>query len=113
MIPDRLAWFSIGAMCAFMICGWPWHPRFSRYERRRRGSNPPAPGRKLPPPPGPTFTEGRVQGGNRNGGPSGKKPLIKPQPQGGRMVGDDLCPPPIRGSESPLSEFGPGEMPLG
>jgi hypothetical protein len=33
MIPERLAWFCIGAMCAFVICGWPWHPRFSRYSR--------------------------------------------------------------------------------
>jgi hypothetical protein len=37
----------------------------------------------------------------------------KPKPHGGRMVGDDLCPPPIRGSESSLSEFGPNDMPLG
>jgi hypothetical protein len=42
------------------------------------------------------FTEGRVQRGQGNGGPSTEKPAIvaKPQPHGGRMVGDDLCPPP-------------------
>lgn len=40
------------------------------------------------------FIEGRVQRGNGNGGPSITKPPIKPQPSGGRMVGDDLCPPP-------------------
>jgi hypothetical protein len=44
----------------------------------------------------PPFTEGGVQRGQGNGGPSTEKPAIvaKPQPHGGRMVGDDLCPPP-------------------
>lgn len=57
---DRLAWFSIGALCAFVICGWPWHPRFSRYERLRRGSNPPPPGGKPTPPPGPPSVDLRA-----------------------------------------------------
>ena len=36
MIPDPLAWFSIGALFGLVICGWPWHHRFSRYSRSSR-----------------------------------------------------------------------------
>jgi hypothetical protein len=51
MIDPRLAWFAIGALFGAALFGWPWHPRFNRYSRR--GSNPPSPGRKPAPPPGP------------------------------------------------------------
>jgi hypothetical protein len=167
---DRLAWFSIGALCAFVICGWPWHPRFSRYERLRRGSNPPPPGGKPTPPRGPhgllipppdvaeainrqldrkiAAERYRRRAAPPSGPPSvdfralcaelvqaweegfdvagpmqrarailarqgGRPTPAKPQPTGGRLIRGDRCPPPIRGSESPLSEFGPGETPLG
>ncbi len=53
MIDPRLAWFAAGATCSAVLFGWPWHPRFSRYSRR--GSNPPAPDRKPPPPAGPPI----------------------------------------------------------
>jgi hypothetical protein len=100
---DRLAWFAMGAVFSLVLCGWPWHPRFRPYSRR--GSNPPPPGRKPAPPAGPPcnggeitlaqweamrthFTEGRVQRGNGNGGPSTEKPQIvaKPKPHGGRLL---------------------------
>ena len=81
MIEPRLASFAMGATFGMLLCGWPWHPRFSRYSRmqdpdwrrsfshentnppsgdpplvlRRRGSNPPAPDRKPPPPAGPPI----------------------------------------------------------
>ena len=47
MIDPRLAWFAMGATFGMVLCGWPWHPRFSRYTR-------PAPRwQTLPPPPAP------------------------------------------------------------
>jgi hypothetical protein len=110
---DRLAWFSIGALCAFVICGWPWHPRFSRYERLRRGSNPPPPGRKPAPPPGPPSVDFRAlcaelvrawEEGFDVAGPMQRARAIlarqkerptpaKPQPTGGRLIRVDRCPP--------------------
>ena len=89
MIPDRLAWFAMGATVALTLRGWPWHPRFRPYSRR--GSNPPPPGRKPASPAAPPplrFTEGRVQLGQGNGGPTTEKPPIvaKPQPHGGRLL---------------------------
>ena len=146
MIDPRLAWFSMGAVFSAVLFGWPWHPRFSRYSRR--GSNPPSPDRKPPPPPlaghagwfinnpvqiaecggpctsgpshcdcgalwldlpsakaiadkswaearrakfidpslGVSWDEGHTQRGNGSGGPTTPKPLIKPQPSGGRMI---------------------------
>ena len=73
----------------------------------RRGSNPPPPGRKPAPPAGPPcnggeitlaqweamrtpFTEGPVQRGNGNGGPTTPKPPIKPQPSGGYLTREGL-----------------------
>ena len=35
MIDPRLASFAIGATFGLVLCGWPWHPRFSRYSFRR------------------------------------------------------------------------------
>jgi hypothetical protein len=35
-MPDQLAWFAIGALFGLLLCGWPWHPRFSRYGRRTK-----------------------------------------------------------------------------
>jgi hypothetical protein len=74
-VVSMLAGFAGG----MAIAGWP---------RRRRGSKPAPPGRKPAPPagPGPALTEGRVQRGQGNGGPTTPKPPIKPQPTGGRMV---------------------------
>jgi hypothetical protein len=94
---------------------------------RRRGSNPPPPGRKPAPPAGPPeqpltaqlirywaweqeqvrrawlddpirFDEGQTQRSHGHGGPTTPKPPIKPQPHGGRQVGDLLKPqfPPPR-----------------
>jgi hypothetical protein len=31
----RLSWFAMGAVFGLVLCGWPWHPRFSRYSCRR------------------------------------------------------------------------------
>jgi hypothetical protein len=44
------------------------------------------------------FDEGQTQRGNGHGGPTTPKPPIKPQPHGGRQVGDLLKPqfPPPR-----------------
>ena len=33
-MPNQLASFAIGALFGLLLCGWPWHPRFSRYGRR-------------------------------------------------------------------------------
>jgi hypothetical protein len=33
MIPDRITWLAMGAVFGLVICGWPWHPRFSRSMR--------------------------------------------------------------------------------
>jgi hypothetical protein len=85
------------------------------FNARRRGSNPPSPGRKPAPPPGPPeqpltaqlirywaweqeqvrrawlddpicFDEGQTQRGNGNGGPTTPKPPVKPEPTGGHLV---------------------------
>jgi len=40
MIPAPVSWFAIGAVFGAVLCGWPWHPRFSRYQPRRRRSVP-------------------------------------------------------------------------
>jgi hypothetical protein len=69
------------------------------FNARRRGSNPPPPGRKPAPPCGggeitlaqweamrTSFIEGSVQRGNGNGAPTTLKPPIKPQPHGGRQL---------------------------
>jgi hypothetical protein len=66
----RLSWFAMGSVFGLVLCGWPWHPRFSRYSCRRsttcgggeitraeweamhtlrRGTNPPPPGTNPPP----------------------------------------------------------------
>ena len=57
------------------------------FNTRRRGSNPPSPGRKPAPPAGPPIRmdESPTQCGNGNGGPATPKPPIKPQPHGGRL----------------------------
>lgn len=36
MITDCLAWFAIGTVFGLALCGWPWHHRFSRYNRSSR-----------------------------------------------------------------------------
>jgi hypothetical protein len=38
---DSVAYFAMGAVFGLVLCGWPWHPRFSRYQPRRRRSVPP------------------------------------------------------------------------
>lgn len=102
MIPDHLAWFAMGALFGLALCGWPWHPRFSRYSRRMgqpEGSyslppdhdwrrsinheniNRPASDRPLRFRQPPAFTEGAVQRGQGNGGPSTEKPAIVAKPQ--------------------------------
>ena len=40
MIPSPVSWFAMGAVFGLVLCGWPWHPRFSRYQPRRRRSVP-------------------------------------------------------------------------
>lgn len=47
MIPPPVSWFAMGAVFGAVLCGWPWHPRFSRYRPRRRRSVP----RDVPPRP--------------------------------------------------------------
>jgi hypothetical protein len=155
MIPEPLAWFSIGALFGLVLCGWPWHHRFSRYSRSSRyrageesnGNCVPLPPEPPPPkgwilgpygyrPPGDPSLLGLVDrvlrrlpsGSHRQSacevleevvawlrrGDAGqgscwpvaadvldavlKQELStgprKPQPHGGRIVGDDLCTPP-------------------
>lgn len=36
MIPGPVGWFAMGATFGLVLCGWPWHPRFSRYSRSIR-----------------------------------------------------------------------------
>jgi hypothetical protein len=36
MIPAPVSWFAVGAVFGAVLCGWPWHPRFSRYSRSSR-----------------------------------------------------------------------------
>lgn len=68
MIDPRLAWFAIGATCSAVVFGWPWHSRFSRYNRMGppKGSY------------GPRLGPGIVQRGNGHGGPTTPKPEIVP-----------------------------------
>ncbi len=101
-MPDQLAWFAIGALFGLLLCGWPWHPRFSRYSRRM---GPPQGSYGLPPdhdwrrsfthenlnkPTGEPplklrrsirLDPGSVQRGNGDGAPSATKPSIIPKPQ--------------------------------
>ena len=90
MIPAPVSWFAMGAVFGSVLCGWPWHPRFSRYSRSSRyradeDSNgncvpmPPAP----PPPPGWVRTPYGYWPPDHPSLPM----LTKPQPNGGRMVG--------------------------
>ena len=106
-MPNQLAWFAIGALFGLLLCGWPWHPRFSRYGRRTK------------PPVQPFAADlirymnwqneqmrlaikddqvrldpGSVQRGNGNGGPSTPKPLIitKPQFPPPRIFREDFLP---------------------
>lgn len=69
MIDPRLAWFAIGATCSAVVFGWPWHPRFSRFNRMGppKGSY------------GPRLDPGIVQRGNGHGGPTTAKPRIIPR----------------------------------
>lgn len=118
MIDPRLAWFAIGATCSAVVFGWPWHPRFSRFSRRRGGNEITLQeweAMRTPPPI--RLDEGRVQRGNGRGGPTTPKPDIiprgtrlisfpdpgpdrqptnpftgdpvKPQPHGGRVIRGD------------------------
>lgn len=69
MIDSRLAWFAMGATFGLVLCGWPWHLWFSRYNR-------------MGPPKGnygPRLDPGRMQRGNGNGGPTTPKPGIIPR----------------------------------
>jgi hypothetical protein len=57
-VSARMWWFSIGALFGLILCGWPWHHRFSRYSRYSRyragaDSN----GNRVPPPPAPPGPE--------------------------------------------------------
>jgi hypothetical protein len=53
MIDPRIAWFAIGATSGLVLAGWPWHPRFSRFNRMGppRGSYGSRHPQGLPPPP--------------------------------------------------------------
>ena len=51
MTPAPVSWFAMGAVFGLVLCGWPWHPRFSRYQPRRRRSVPPSPPRDPQPRP--------------------------------------------------------------
>jgi hypothetical protein len=51
MIPAPVYWFAIGAVFGLVLCGWPWHPRFSRYQPRRRRFVPHSPPRDPQPRP--------------------------------------------------------------
>jgi hypothetical protein len=114
-MPNQLAWFAIGALFGLLLCGWPWHPRFSRYSRRM---SPPQGSYGLPPdhdwrrsfthenlnkPTGEPplklrrsirLDPGSVQRGNGNGGPSTPKPRIIPKPQfpQPRIIREDFLP---------------------
>jgi hypothetical protein len=44
-----VSWFALGTWFGLVLCGWPWHPRFSRYQPRRRRSVPPSPPRDVRP----------------------------------------------------------------
>jgi hypothetical protein len=84
-MPNQLAWFAIGALFGLLLCGWPWHPRFSRY------------GRRMSPPKGchgPRLDLGSVQRGNGDGAPSATKPSIIPKPQfpQTRIIREDFLP---------------------
>ena len=84
-MPDQVAWFAIGALFGLLLCGWPWHPRFSRY------------GRRMGPPEGcygPRLDPGPVQRGNGNDGPGTPKPRIIPKPQfpPPRIIREDFLP---------------------
>jgi hypothetical protein len=97
MIPDRLAWFAMGALFSALLFGWPWHHRFSRYTPRRRQSLPPQGDwmdEAFPlPPPDVMATINRqldraiaaemarraVQRDHGNGGSSTEKPAIVPR----------------------------------
>ena len=99
MIPDRLAWFAMGALFSLVLCGWPWHPRFSRYKPRHRQSLPPQgdwmdEAFPLPPPDvmeavnrqldrdiAVEMARRAVQRGQGNGGPTTEKPTIVAGPQ--------------------------------
>jgi hypothetical protein len=106
---------TIAAACGGFAAGWICRTAFERRQFywldycRRRGSNPPPPGRKPAPPAGPPeqpltaqlirywaweqeqvrraaagqspirMDEGRVQRGNGHGGPTTPKPPIKPE----------------------------------
>ena len=115
MIDPRLAWFAAGATFGLVLCGWPWHPRFSRFSRRRPYSSAaiafcataedaakvssqfinPAVGEPWPEPMtveewacrrGPRLDPGRVQRGNGSGGPTTPKPEIVPGFHGPRRT---------------------------
>jgi hypothetical protein len=70
------------------------------FSARRRGSNPPPPGRKPVPPAGPPeqpltaqpirFDEGQTQRGHGHGGPTTPKPPIKPQFPPPRKIREDF-----------------------
>ena len=95
MIDPRLAWFVAGAAFGAVLCGWPWHPRSSRYNRNPDSS------KKRPR----RFAElqplrldpGSVQRGNGRGAPATTKPPIKPQPTGGAVI--------IGGQRYPLASW--------
>jgi hypothetical protein len=68
---NAIAWFAMGALFSLVLCGWPWHHRFSRYSsssRYRAGED--SNGNCVPMPPAPP--------------PPGMP--RKPQPHGGRTV---------------------------
>jgi hypothetical protein len=95
----RLSWFALGSVFGLVLCGWPWHPRFSRYSCRRsttcgggeiaraeweamrtlrRGSNPPPPGTKPQPPGGRLIGPGGFPIGYQ---PRPSRPGAKPPPR--------------------------------
>ena len=91
----RLSWFAIGAVFGLVLCGWPWHPRFSRYSCRRSttcggGEITRAEWDAMRT----RLTESSVQCGNRNGGPTTPKPEIMPKPQfpPPRRIREDFLP---------------------
>ena len=80
----RLSCFAMGALFGLMLCGWPWHPRFSRYScRRNTACGGGVIGRQPL-----IFNEGRTMRGNGSGGPTTPKPEL-PQP---RIIREDFLP---------------------
>jgi hypothetical protein len=104
MIPEPLALFSIGAVFGLVLCGWPWHPRFSRYSRSNRyRAGAESNGNCVPLPPAPPNAPVKppaypIQAPAYHGGPMvsvSESPRVKPQPHGGRLVSSSEPPPSV------------------